>query len=102
MGDLVKPDVNTSPSREELQYLSREMRGEWLGVARDLKITDGDLYSIRTDNQGREQETIYQMLVHWKQKFGLKATRSVLAEALNKNRRDDLANYILTGVKPSN
>lgn len=96
-----KPDELTTPlTRKDLQYLSSEMKDEWQNVGRNLHITEGQLYKFTSDHGRREEEVIYQMLLHWQQKEASKATRKTLAKALREANSTALADFVLTGVKP--
>ncbi|XP_071843368.1 uncharacterized protein [Apostichopus japonicus] len=85
-----------------LRDLSGKIPKEWKNVGRNLGRKDEELYILQTDsnNQGHK-ETVYQMLLTWKQSNGSNSTYRVLGEALEAAGRRDLQEilYIQAGIK---
>ncbi|XP_071842497.1 uncharacterized protein [Apostichopus japonicus] len=70
-------------TNETLQDLSENLSKEWRHVGRKLKLTETDLRNIEADNKSNGQkEVVYQMLLLWKRKRGMKATNKTLRDAL--------------------
>ncbi|PIK41998.1 hypothetical protein BSL78_21150 [Apostichopus japonicus] len=67
-----------------LKELARKLTGEWQMLARELNISECDLYNIKENNTGNIVNTKYFMLSHWSEMNGTGATCRVLAEALGK------------------
>ncbi|PIK60806.1 IMD-like protein [Apostichopus japonicus] len=68
---------------ETLLDLSGNLSKEWRDVGRKLKLKETDLRNIEADNKSNGQkEVVYQMLLLWKQKHGIKATNKTLRDAL--------------------
>lgn len=67
---------------------------EWKDVGRRLALDEADLENIREDNQGNQKEVKYKMLLTWKRINGARATYNVLADALDKEGRRDLAQVV--------
>lgn len=82
-------------SHTVFQYLSKRVGGEWKFVGRALGLHDATLDRIRMDNSHNTQESIYQMLLCWKQENGSEATYNNLIRALQKVERNDLADEVL-------
>ena len=55
-----------------LQKWSQKLRKEWMDVGRILKLEEPELENIESDRKLGKKETIYQMLLTWKQQNGKK------------------------------
>ncbi|KAJ8038679.1 hypothetical protein HOLleu_16171 [Holothuria leucospilota] len=90
--DIVEDDT--------LESLSKKFAGEWKVIGRNLGFKEADLDMIKmeqTQVSGSQQQIQYRMLLKWKEKNkkeGL-ATRAILAKALEKAERTDLAEELL-------
>ncbi|KAJ8037653.1 hypothetical protein HOLleu_18530 [Holothuria leucospilota] len=80
-----------------LQELAGKITKEWLDIGRFLAIPEAQLQHLKEDNRNNQKEVIYQMLLSWKQREGSQATRRVLADALQKAERKDLAELLQNG-----
>uniref|UniRef100_UPI00397EB854 death domain-containing protein n=1 Tax=Salmonella sp. s54395 TaxID=3159664 RepID=UPI00397EB854 len=70
------------------------MGSDWRNVGRCLGVEDPTLAQLIQDNESH-QEAEYQMLLTWKRSNGSKATYQVLADALKKEGRVDLQEWVL-------
>ncbi|PIK39683.1 hypothetical protein BSL78_23473, partial [Apostichopus japonicus] len=84
-------NIDLEVRTESLRDLSEEIQNEWKAVGRNLGLDDSKLYNLERDytNQGHK-ETVYQMLLTWKQRNGSQATYRALGEALKAAGRTDL------------
>ncbi|XP_071843408.1 uncharacterized protein [Apostichopus japonicus] len=81
---------------ETLLDLSGNLSKEWRDVGRKLKLKETDLRNIEADNKSNGQkEVVYQMLLLWKRKHGIKATNKTLRDALIATDRRDLSDDLL-------
>ncbi|PIK34584.1 hypothetical protein BSL78_28591, partial [Apostichopus japonicus] len=81
---------------ETLQDLSGKFSKNWQDVGRNLKLDETELENIEADNRREGQkEVVYQMLLLWKRKCGMKATNKTLRDALKAAKRKDLSDYLL-------
>lgn len=87
-------DNNQTVSDHELSTVAAKLCREWKDVGRRLALDEADLENIREDNQGNQKEVKYKMLLTWKRKNGARATYNVLADALDKEGRRDLAQVV--------
>lgn len=90
--DIVEDDT--------LESLSKKFAGEWKVIGRNLGFKEADLDRMKmeqTQVSGSQQQIQFRMLLKWKEmnaEEGL-ATRAILAEALKKAERTDLAEELL-------
>ncbi|XP_071842505.1 uncharacterized protein [Apostichopus japonicus] len=84
--------VESSPVEDATLWdLSKEIPKEWKNVGRNLGLKEPELCNLERDCTNQEhKETVYQMLLTWKQKNGSQATYRVLGEALEAAGRRDL------------
>lgn len=90
--DIVEDDT--------LESLSKKFAGEWKVIGRMLGFTEAELDMMKMDVNpvpGSQRQIQYQMLRKWKEKNKLAglATRQLLAKALERAERTDLAEEIL-------
>ncbi|PIK50548.1 IMD-like protein, partial [Apostichopus japonicus] len=79
-----------------LMDLSGKLSKGWEDVGRNLKLEDTELENIEADNSKKGQkQVVYQMLLLWKRKCGVKATNKTLRDALQAAKRKDLSDYLL-------
>ncbi|XP_071842509.1 uncharacterized protein [Apostichopus japonicus] len=91
LSQQTRVDASSPVEDATLWDLSEEIKNEWKAVGRNLGLEDSKLYNLESDytNQGHK-ETVYQMLLTWKQRNGSQATYRVLGEALIAAGRRDL------------
>ncbi|XP_071843397.1 uncharacterized protein [Apostichopus japonicus] len=84
-------NIDLEVRTESLRDLSKEIPKESENVGRNLGLDDSELCTLERDytNKGHK-ETVYQMLLTWKQRNGSQATYRVLGEALKAAGRTDL------------
>ncbi|XP_071832901.1 uncharacterized protein [Apostichopus japonicus] len=84
-------NIDRVVTTESLRDLSRKIKNEWKHVGRNLGLDDSELCTLERDNTNNGRtETVYQMLLYWKQSNGSQATYRVLGEALIAAKRRDL------------
>ncbi|KAJ8022527.1 Protein NLRC5 [Holothuria leucospilota] len=83
-----------------LQDLTDHIVDQWQAVGRHLNVPSGTITVLKANNAGDLREVIFQMLMSWKQEAGFGATYEVLALALQKARRKDLAELVCKGKLP--
>ncbi|XP_071832875.1 uncharacterized protein [Apostichopus japonicus] len=84
-------NIDREVRKESLLDLSRKIKNEWKHVGRNLGLDDSELCTLERDNTNNGRtETVYQMLLYWKQSNGSQATYRVLGEALIAAKRRDL------------
>ncbi|XP_071848887.1 uncharacterized protein [Apostichopus japonicus] len=76
-----------------LRDLSGKIPNKWKDVGRNLGLVDSELSILKNDNL-KLKETVYQMLLTWKERKGSGATYRELGEALNKACRKDLQEWL--------
>lgn len=81
-----------------IQFLSEELLGEWIDVARYLELPRGEIYNIKEENKQRVKDVKYEILLNWKQRKGKQATNHALDKALRKAGRADLADALFSSV----
>ena len=75
------------PTDKDLQLLSRKLGEYWKDLARCLDFEEPEITAF--DKQNEElREKSYKMLIKWRAKCGLRATYSVLYDALCDERVD--------------
>ncbi|PIK40652.1 IMD-like protein, partial [Apostichopus japonicus] len=80
--------------------LSGKFSKEWRDVGRNLKLDETELDNIEADNKIKGQkEVVYQMLLLWKRKHGMKATNKTLRDALIAANRKDLSYWLQMTVE---
>jgi hypothetical protein len=74
-------------TEKDLDLISTHIGKKWRELGRNLKFSNGQLDAFFADYQGLK-ESIYQMLLRWKEKEASKATVGRLAQQLDiLNRR---------------
>ncbi|XP_071842849.1 uncharacterized protein [Apostichopus japonicus] len=99
-GNPVEAEAMTIDSEvvknQTLLNLSGTFSKEWRDVGRKLKLDETDLDNIEADNKSKGQkEVVYQLLLLWKRKNGMEATKKTLRDALKAANRKDLSDYLL-------
>ncbi|PIK55871.1 IMD-like protein [Apostichopus japonicus] len=84
-------NIDRKVRTESLRDLSGKIPREWKKVGRKLGLDDSYLDKLEIEYTNKEhEESVYQMLLAWKQRNGSKATYRVLGEALIAACRRDL------------
>ncbi|XP_071843379.1 uncharacterized protein [Apostichopus japonicus] len=84
-----------------LWELSGKFSNEWRVVGRNLKHDETELDNIEADNNSKgRKEVVYQMLLLWKRKHGMKATNKTLRDALKAANRGDLSDWLQLQALP--
>lgn len=75
-----------------LQLVSLSIGKDWKSLGRELRIEDSELDSLSYNFRHEGSlEIAYQVLRHWHEKYGKDAKLEVLAKALVRIKRGDLA-----------
>lgn len=77
-----------------IQDIHPKITREWRDVGRNLRLSNEVLYHIEQSHNGDSREMNHMMLYKWKQLYGVHATFALLADALSKSEREDLAQEV--------
>ncbi|PIK60581.1 hypothetical protein BSL78_02517 [Apostichopus japonicus] len=83
-------NIDREVTEDILRELSGEIPDKWKEVGRNLGLKNSELSIIKKNNDLDHKETVYQMLLTWKERNGSGATYRKLGEALNIAGRKDL------------
>ncbi|KAJ8031725.1 hypothetical protein HOLleu_25013 [Holothuria leucospilota] len=75
---LLSQTMNPIIDNNTLMSIATKLTKEWKDVGRNLHLLEEELYHVEVDNVGNIKETLYKMLLKWKQKRDSQATTEVL------------------------